>query len=552
MLFKGFMSAVTILSMCCTLLCTAHVHAQEVKFDADTLKISIKRDTDSGQQTYLLTVLPSSKDPALLTAQEVNQDERVVYKTFVMNGSGPLSQEIFLPEDFAYGRYVAYLSGDGKIQMPFAVVDQVKLSSLLSEINTANQTELQQLIAVDGTELGLDDGTFAENSSEISSILVEARPDAGYTEKNFIDQYIIAEGAAALKAGRITVADFFQNYSGYIGDWYDVYAKESKATQEKVDFLIKDMDFSISSFAAAFDEVLFCGRMMGSQSGNAMKEILEKYYQENGIGFGNYYQLSDYQKSQVFSELFQQRKQMTTVTYIQTAFAQACSTKLPDAGNQRPSGGSGGGSAGGGGGGFVPGGTEVIGEAEKPDGTDIENESVVRFADLQGHWAENVVSDLYNAGVVNGYEDGSFRPENRVTRAEFTKMVVVAFGIEPNSGNVFADVNAEDWFAGYVYGAYQNDIIQGFNGWFEPYSDITRQDAAVILYRIMEIQGLALDGGVIDYADSVDIAEYATEAVADMSAAGIITGDENMFRPLDGTTRAEAAALISRVMKYIK
>ena len=158
-------------------------------------------------------------------------------------------------------------------------------------------------------------------------------------------------------------------------------------------------------------------------------------------------------------------------------------------------------------------------------------------------WEHEAVSALGGNGIIAGYTDGSYRPGNMITRAEFTKLIVTAFGIKANSLE-FSDVTESDWYHPYVSVAAGAGIIQGYDGSFNPNSHITREDAAVIIYRLSALLGENYYG-TVSFADLDSVSIYALTAVRGLGNAGIINGDANFrFNPKSNLTRAEAAQLI--------
>ena len=115
----------------------------------------------------------------------------------------------------------------------------------------------------------------------------------------------------------------------------------------------------------------------------------------------------------------------------------------------------------------------------------------------------------------------------------------------------FSDVADDSWYAKAVLWAYNNDIVSGKTETeFDPNSDITREQMAVILYRYAKTKGYNSDSDEITYSDVKDIAEYAIDSVKWAYCAGIMTGDENgNFNPKAGTTRAQAASVFMRLYK---
>lgn len=155
------------------------------------------------------------------------------------------------------------------------------------------------------------------------------------------------------------------------------------------------------------------------------------------------------------------------------------------------------------------------------------------FSDLSpSHWGYSYVQTLVGDGTINGYEDGTFRPEANVTRAEFVKMIGktdIAFETS------FDDIVGH-W--AYDYIMYSNMDVEGTS--FRPDVPITRDDVIRLLWKRA--------GSPVAYAPSIITSQSAKpEAAAWAYAYGIMNGDDGItMRLSDGVTRAEAAALICR------
>ena len=110
------------------------------------------------------------------------------------------------------------------------------------------------------------------------------------------------------------------------------------------------------------------------------------------------------------------------------------------------------------------------------------------FSDVSADkWYNNAVSTLCNMGVIGGYADGTFRPDAPISRAEFAK---IAVSFTQNNGsavyNYFTDVKTTDWFAPYVTAAKDAGLIEGYSdGSFKPESKITRAEACAIVNRTL-------------------------------------------------------------------
>ncbi|WP_339260195.1 S-layer homology domain-containing protein [Paenibacillus sp. FSL R5-0713] len=181
------------------------------------------------------------------------------------------------------------------------------------------------------------------------------------------------------------------------------------------------------------------------------------------------------------------------------------------------------------------------------------------FNDVANHWAKEAVNDMGSRMVIDGKGDGSFRPESDITRAEFVTILIRGLGLKPdNEAAPFTDVKASDWHNGAIHAAYSYQLINGFkDGSFRPNARITREEAMVIIAKAMKITGLTanLDGQSIDtilrpYADAAKASTWAQSGIADSIQTGIVTGRSDInLAPKDYVTRAEVAAIVKRLLQ---
>ncbi len=168
--------------------------------------------------------------------------------------------------------------------------------------------------------------------------------------------------------------------------------------------------------------------------------------------------------------------------------------------------------------------------------------------DVADHWALNNINELLSLGAISGYPDGSFRPDNSITRAEFATVLAKAFKLAPQNGKVFADT-AGHWARDYIATAAANGIVSGYDGSaFGPDDLVTREQMAVM---IVKAAGLSPAVGEISFADGGSISGWAREAVATATKNGIMSGyPDNTVRPLGNATRAEAVTVIVKALSF--
>lgn len=169
--------------------------------------------------------------------------------------------------------------------------------------------------------------------------------------------------------------------------------------------------------------------------------------------------------------------------------------------------------------------------------------------DIKSHWAEEVVSSWINQGLISGYEDGTFKPDAPVKRAEFVAFVNRVLKLLDKSESPFTDVSSNAWYSDDVLKAVEADMIKGYgDGLFKPEAPITRQEAAVVLFNAFELD-VDESGAANSFADSGKIASWAKSAVSSLYKNGYVKGRTgNNFAPTDNITRAETVAMINNIM----
>jgi len=172
------------------------------------------------------------------------------------------------------------------------------------------------------------------------------------------------------------------------------------------------------------------------------------------------------------------------------------------------------------------------------------------FTDTRGHWAEEEINSMFQKAVIGGYEDGSFRPDKSVTRAEFVTMVNKAMGFKDKASIDFSDVNEDDWYRDEIARAVKAGYIKGdADGTMNPDRQISRQEAAVILFRLLDMDEEEEKRPADSFIDSEMIARWSKEEVNRVVAQGYMGGyPDQTFNPLSGTSRAETVAVLSRAL----
>ncbi|MGC5773472.1 S-layer homology domain-containing protein [Paenibacillus pabuli] len=180
------------------------------------------------------------------------------------------------------------------------------------------------------------------------------------------------------------------------------------------------------------------------------------------------------------------------------------------------------------------------------------------FTDVARHWAEIDVNDMGSRMVIQGITDTTFEPNRGVTRAEFAAILVRGLGLKPGEQvNSFKDVNGSEWYADPVNMASSYGLIDGYeDGTFRPQTQISRQEAMVLIKRATKLTGMetTVSGQDVrewsDYADAKQVASWAQEAVSTSIYTGLVSGrGKDTIAPKQSITRAETAVIIRRLLQ---
>ena len=171
----------------------------------------------------------------------------------------------------------------------------------------------------------------------------------------------------------------------------------------------------------------------------------------------------------------------------------------------------------------------------------------VTLTDIAGNWAQSSIEKLVALGAITGYPDGTFRPNNDITRAEFVTVLVKALELAPKAGPVFADTE-NSWAKTYISTAAAYGIVSGYDAsHFGPNDLITREEMTAMVVRAAK---LVPASGELTFKDAAMIDPWARGYVVTAVKDGIVNGyPDGTFRPLNHATRAEAVTVIARLLK---
>ncbi|MBP1994363.1 S-layer homology domain-containing protein [Paenibacillus eucommiae] len=182
----------------------------------------------------------------------------------------------------------------------------------------------------------------------------------------------------------------------------------------------------------------------------------------------------------------------------------------------------------------------------------------IKFSDVAAHWAHAEVNDMGSRMVIEGTGNDLFNPDMEITRAEFAQVIVRGLGLKlENGATPFSDVKAADWYSSVINTAYSYQLINGFeDGTFRPNDKVTREQAMVIIAKAMSITNLkaklavATEAILLPFVDASEVSSWAQDSTADNVQSGIVSGRSgNKLAPKANMTRAEAAAILHRLLQ---
>lgn len=170
--------------------------------------------------------------------------------------------------------------------------------------------------------------------------------------------------------------------------------------------------------------------------------------------------------------------------------------------------------------------------------------------DYSTHWANGTIQTAIASGLASGYPDGSFKPENNITRAEFFSLVNNAYKYSILSNGTYTDVAANAWYTPVVSSARAAGYISGYpDGSIHPEMNISRQEVAQIISRIQSLNPASTTPA---FTDSATISDWSKQAVASVFQAKIMSGyPDGSFKPQASITRAESLVAVNNSLHIL-
>lgn len=562
----------------CLLLCVwlIPVHGTEQDYEK-TVTVTVE---DSS--VYFVTfVVLGPVEGSEITFDNLTDDtvQQALYQleteTVTPNGPKSFSFVLKIPSDAPRGMYyyrTIQTSAEGRTisedTQKIYMAAEGELETALKEIHAATGDEIlnkldeyiiEKEIIIGNDLSALEEARLLEDFEVLfENIRQEKYPTAFASLKELNDTLSLVVLMDALNTGDETeVLEKMDLYNSVIGEETQGYAfsgREGESLEDmRQEFAKEFVQLRDGVQTSLFEQTKKIRTALGLTYINSgtLKEkadALEEYAQEFSIDL-TLAEKNDVTLVEVVQQMTGASSTSEAANAFETAVKLAAENKKGDEGGR--GGGSGGSSSRSGGGQSFP---VSTGPTTQPVPVpELENqEDTAVFSDLYDcEWAAADITALYEKKIISG-DQGKFYPNQQITRAEFTKLLVLASEISTNAQGVeFTDCLKDDWFYPYVSAAYAYGFVTGRDdGTFGAQDEISRQDMAVMIYRACQSKGALTDQTQdFNFADSEEISPYAHQAMMSLAQSGIINGfEDGTVRPQTGTTRAQAAVIISRLI----
>ena len=514
------------------------VIVSNILLDDGTYSVTVKGSCEP--QSYVSIYVTDDKGGLGAVEQCVSDEFGFYQKTFPVENEG------------TYNVVVNNYISNNRTSTTFKLYSQLEIEDAVVAFNSASTTDdIKDYITLYGERFGFDTTYYNASSEEYVATQMLAVKDE-LTRFNIVEKFDEANIRAYIYGLKTNTEDILKYYN-YILEiitsevgMYAEYEAVDEVTKARIDAIafetpVEDMQELCEIFFMAITE-----EKIKSNTSTKVDEFLETYSQY--LCLDNYTDTTILKRGSIISDL--KTSEIPDNTNDFAFLYESLKTSKENIVIEKPSTGAGSGGGGGGGGSSLP--TEPTGY-ENPEMLETPAPDIVAdisFDDLDGYsWATDAISHLASKGVVNGKEENKFYPADNITREEYAKIIVLAFGLYNEDAICdFVDVDAQSWSYKYIASMYGYGAINGYNDdSFGATKPITREEMAVMLYRVMQKQSrLKFVADIeVSLGDYSEISEFAKNSVVSLNYNKIIAGDEKgYFNPKNNATRAEVCKMI--------
>lgn len=524
--------------------------------DSVSAKIAVDAATGlaelSGKASGLVSITVVPEDVAFSDA--ASELEKCIYFSLVESKNGEFNHKFAIPNEAEAGKYLVHIvSSADSASCSFNKIAYLDSSALAPLNGLQSASDLKAAAEALSTELGIDmsDENYSAYSSDAYKYVYALKKNYSSTSEFYTDY--TAAYALSTVVNSADMSSALNANASLLGiDYLDDFSDDERLTEKSRNNLLSLIDeFSwegalkddiATSFAKRFAVLKAVSAV---QTSSTRVQIQKAICQDFADVFDFVSDNDTYKKlknpDNVFGYML--KDSHNDFNSIKSSFENAVDSVYDDENPPRKNNSGGGGSVG------------ISSSAVSPViPPQNDNKADVAFSDVdKAFWGYTAISGLVSKAIIKGYEDGSFRPDEIITRAEFTKLVVSVFdalgGSATQTAVDFTDVSANAWYAPYVSKASAAGLVYGSDGFFNPDGAIKREDACTILYRMLAKLGNSYNTKK-NFTDGDSISTYAIDAVSLLCGADIVKGfEDGTFRPLDSITRAQASQLIYNITK---
>jgi len=170
------------------------------------------------------------------------------------------------------------------------------------------------------------------------------------------------------------------------------------------------------------------------------------------------------------------------------------------------------------------------------------------FDDIKGIYSQDAIEELASRYIVQGTTPTTYSPYRNITRSQFSVMIVRALGLEATADTQFSDIKGH-WAQNEIQALNELGIVQGVTATnFNPNGELTRQQAALMLYRLLKAYGVDMVYSEPNFDDANKLSGEVREAVGALQALKIFEGSNGNFNPTDKLTRMQMAKVLQRTL----
>lgn len=548
MLLKKFILLISAMLACAAVSASAQ----------ESVSVAVKKTMESGNLVHRVVVSGSFQNPddnVMLIVRNSNSDVTVLeQETTDENGSVAFEFSCNTADKYV-GRLNSEISNQN-LAFEFSVHSETEYNAIVEKFNSATKENISDIIAENASMLSLDTTYYTdEKKSEIeSNMLGECGELTLFTinesfDKSVMYAYLFGNDTVKVKNEILAYYDsiyFRLAEQANAKKLYKSFLGFDETVQKKVyDRLAVNKPKKLTEFDEAFNEAVVL-----TAAAELDNTELDEFFIDNSdiVPLKGYESAAKALRNTYLNAI--KKSSAKTIGEIVAAYNAAVQNENNKGGSSSSSGGGGGG-----------GGNKVIGlpanQGEIKNNNPGTQPVKKGFSDLGGYeWAETAIKNLGELGIVKGKSEESFGPGDDITRAEFTTIVVRAFGLSDNEAECeFADVPKDHWSYPYVASGFSKGIINGIGeNVFGGDEKITREQMAAILYRAIrsKVRIDVMETVTDNLKDFDTVSDYAKTSVLSLSNLKIINGfEDGNFYPQNNATRAEVSVMIHNALEVL-